>query len=280
MAVMSSVSSGAQEGCSAPYVNGSEINGGKRRKRKSRWDQPAETNIDIASNEQKEGKVVSRLSCQTDATNSVDGMQNISEDVPPGFSCLVQPHLGSLNATLNSGDLASQNSGNSSSGCPSIVVTGHPKEKFNSSLPASFGMPWPVVQQFGTIHGGTADSWVTAPGMPFKPFPPLPSYPQNKSNGKPWNITNAVKIDQPTEVVQWDSAHAEDLSHEDSDRPLKRLKDSPNDLGRTCFRQQKWNKSKIPRPWSTRNQWGCNGNEDSRVGLSSVGVNVPEDANL
>ncbi|KAF7816807.1 histone-lysine N-methyltransferase ASHH2 isoform X1 [Senna tora] len=295
MGVTSSVNAGAQEGCSAPSHDVCENNGPKRRKRKSRWDQPAETNSDMLSYEHKEGKIVSRMSLQTDAVNSFDGRKNISADVPPGFSCSSQPHLGSLNVSPNSGDLALQNAGHSGFGCPSNAVIGHPKKKFNALLPVSYGVPWSVVQQYGTPHAETAECWVTAPGMPFKPFPPLPPYPRDRNDCQPSNTTNAMEIDQLAEVVQRDTsglvscysddmtpsttgANVEDFPSHNNNHISKRVKCSPNDLGRNYFKQQEWNTSKIPRPWSRRNLGGLTWN-NSRGGLCSIGVDdVPENA--
>ncbi|KAI9097499.1 hypothetical protein K1719_025270 [Acacia pycnantha] len=253
----SSVNAVAQEGCSAPSLNGCEISGQMRRKRKSRWDQPAETNLVAVSPEHKKGKVVFG--------------QNTSEDVPPGFSCLFQPS-GSSNASQNSGDLALQPPDHSGSRCPSDAVIGNPREKFNPRLPVSYGVPWPVIQQYGIPRVEKEGSWVTAPGMPFYPFPPPPPYrPQNDYQSS--KSTDAMKIDQPAEILRPDSSGlancysddmapsatglgAKDLSYEDNNHISKPLKSSPDDLERSFFRQQKWNKSKIPRPWSRRKFWG------------------------
>ncbi|KAJ1387368.1 Zinc finger, CW-type [Sesbania bispinosa] len=240
MVVTTSVDAATPEGCSTLSTDRVEIKGTKKRKRKSRWDQPAETNS------------------HSDAViSSTDESQNIHEDVPPGFSCPIR----SLNASLNSGDPALQNA--SHSGCPSDLVIGHPKEKFNSRLPVSYGIPWSVVQQYGTPHAEITGCWVTAPGMPFNPFPPLPPYPRDDKDCQPSNTTNAMTIDKPAEVQQCDTSglvnccsddmipsttgsNPEDMNLpcEDDKHDTKRLKDDSNDLGRRYFRQQKWNNSK------------------------------------
>ncbi|RDX84648.1 Histone-lysine N-methyltransferase ASHH2, partial [Mucuna pruriens] len=270
-----SVDANTHEGCPVQSLDGTEIKGAKKRKRKSRWDQPAETNS------------------HSDAVmSSIGESQNIHEDVPPGFSC----PIGSLNPSLNSGNLALQNAGHS--GCPSDLVVGHPKEKFNSRLPVSFGMPWSVAQQYGTPHAEFAECWVTAPGMPFNPFPPLPPNPRDNKECQPSNTNNAMIIDQLAEVKQSDTssmvncclddmipsttgANPEDLNFlsEDDKHITKRLKGDSNDLGKRYFRQQKWNNSKIHRPWFRRNAWKCNENNSSGD-MCSIDVDVPEESKV
>ncbi|KAF7829798.1 histone-lysine N-methyltransferase ASHH2 isoform X1 [Senna tora] len=287
--LITSADAGPQEGCSALSLDGSAINGTKRRKRKSRWDQPAEMTSDSPSNPCKKQSMDSGLLMQTDAAiNSSDGSQNATEDFPPGFSCPVQQQLGSLNASPQSGDLALQNAGNS--GCVPNTVIGHPKGKFNSLLSISYGMPLSLVQQYGTPHAEIARSWVTAPGIPFIPFPPLPPYPRDNKDCQPSNSANAILIDQPAEVQQCDmsgpvssysddmtpsttgaSSDGTDLLHEEDEHLSKRMKGSSCDLGRRYFRQQKWNNSKIHRPWFRKNAWGCNGN-NTTGGMCSIGV--------
>ncbi|KAK7275604.1 hypothetical protein RIF29_16723 [Crotalaria pallida] len=178
----------AQEGGSATCLDGSEINGTKRRKRKSRWDQPAEANslpvpYLLKPYPSKEQKIESGPLKHTYAVfSSVDVRQNIPENVPPGFSCT----LGSLNAPLNPGNLALHN-GSHPVFCSSGAVIGHPKEKFNPALPVSYGMPWSCAQQFGTPHGMFAESWISAPAMPFNQFPPPPPYPHDMKQCQPFN---------------------------------------------------------------------------------------------
>ncbi|XP_020212538.1 histone-lysine N-methyltransferase ASHH2 [Cajanus cajan] len=274
MLVTAPVDADAQEGCPAQSRDGVETKGARKRKRKSRWDQPAETNS------------------HSDAVmSSIGESQNIYEDVPPGFSC----PIGSLNTSLNSGNVVLQNA--SRSGCPPDLVIGHPKEKFNSRLPISYGMPWSVAQQYGTPHAEFSECWVTAPGMPFNPFPPLPPYPRDK-DCQPSNTTNAMIIDQPAEVKRWDTsgvvnccsdemipsttgANPEDsnLLFEDNKHITKRLKGDSNDLGTRYFRQQKWNNSKIHRPWFRKNAWECNENNSSGD-MCSIDVDVPKESKV
>ncbi|KAK7410632.1 hypothetical protein VNO78_01574 [Psophocarpus tetragonolobus] len=275
MLVTTPVDADARESCPTQPLDGIEIKGAKKRKRKSRWDQPAETNL------------------HSDAVlSSVGESQNIHEDVPPGFSC----RIGSLNTSLNSGNLGLQNA--SHSGCPTDLVIGHPKEKFNSRLPISYGMPWCVAQQHGTPHAEFPECWVTAPGMPFNPFPPLPSYPRDNKDCQPSNITDAMIIDQSAEVKQGDiggivnccsddmipsttGANPEDsnLLFEDNMHITKRLKGDSNDLGRWYFRQQKWNNTKIHRPWFKKDAWKCNEN-NSNGDMCSIDVDVPKESKV
>ncbi|KAI9113137.1 hypothetical protein K1719_015662 [Acacia pycnantha] len=251
--VTTSVDAGVQEGCSAPSLDGGKVDGTKRRKRKSRWDQPAETISNSPSSPSKKQNVDSGLSMHADAAiDSFDGSQNINEDFPPGFSCPVQPQLPSSNASPHLVDLALQN-------------------------------------QFGTLH--VSGSWVTAPGVPFCPFPPLPCFPRDNKDCQSSSSTNAAAVNQPVEVQQRDMngpfdccsdditpsttdtspKDIIDLPHEDDKQLYKRLKGSSCDLGRKYFRQQKWNNSKIHRPWFRRNAWGSNGNYTAG-GICSVSV--------
>ena len=261
MPVTTLADTGAHEGCSTPSLAGCETNGPKRRKRKSRWDQPAETTSDSLLHPHKEQKM--------------ESSQNISEDVPPGFSCPFQ--------------------NNGCSGYLSNAVVGHPKGKFNSLMPISYGMPLSIVQQYGTPHAEIAESWITAPGIPFSPFPPLPSYPREKKDRQSSNAADAVTIDRHAEDVQCGtgSSYMEDTTpsatgtnpkdmdfqSDDNEHTSKRAKGLSYDLGKKYFRQHKWNNAKSP-PWlRTRDFWGCSGN-NSRVGMCSIGVvNVPNESN-
>ncbi|KAL4274158.1 hypothetical protein AHAS_AhasUnG0019900 [Arachis hypogaea] len=259
--VETSADAGAPEGSSAPSLDGVDVKGTKKRKRKSRWDQPAETNS------YSDAAVI----------GSTDGSQNIHEDVPPGFSCPV-----------GAGDLAPRNGVHSGS-APDLVF-GQPKEKFNSRLPVSYGIPCSVVKQFGTPHAEISGSWVTAPGMPFNPFPPLPPYPRDQRDCLPSNTSSAMAIDQPSEIKQSDGSglvnscaddtvrsttgtNSDDMNHTDEENRniTKRLKD--DDLGRRYFRQQKWNNSKIHRPWFRRDAWKCN-NRNNTSGGDMCGMGV------
>lgn len=274
MLVTTSVDGIAQEGSSTVSPHTVENNGAKKRKRKSRWDQPAETNSNFDT-----------------GTISTSESQSIHDDVPPGFSHPMRP----LNASLNSGDPALQNA--SHSGFLSDFVIGRPKERFNSRLPVSYGMPLSVAQQYGTPHAETIGCWFTAPGLPFNPFPPLPPYPRADRGSQPSDTTTAMAIDQPAEVQKGDTgglvnrclddmipsttgSNPDDvnLPGEGNQPDTKRLKaDGSNDLGKRYFRQQKWNNSKIHRPWFKRDALRSSGNNSSGD-LCSVGVDVTKES--
>ncbi|XP_014500972.1 histone-lysine N-methyltransferase ASHH2 isoform X2 [Vigna radiata var. radiata] len=278
MHVTTPVDADTQESCPAHSVDVVEIKGPKKRKRKSRWDQPGESN-----------------SLSDAVMSSVGESQNIHEDVPPGFSC-------PLNASsLNSGNLVLQNA--SRSGCPSDLVVGHSKRKFNSRLPVAYGMPWSVAQQYGTPHTEFPERWVTAPGIPFVPFPPLPPYPRDNKDSQPSNNYIAMIIDQPAEAMTRDhsaevkegdnssmvtccaddmipsttSANPEESNLLFEDNEAKRMKGDSHDLVTKYYRQQKWNNSKIHRPWFRRNAWKCNEN-NSNGDMCSIGVDVPKES--
>ncbi|CAK8567412.1 unnamed protein product [Lathyrus sativus] len=274
-----SVDAGAQESCSTPSFDGVEIKVEKKRKRKSRWDQPAET-----------------ISYSDAVIGSTNESQSINEEIPPGFSCPIR----SLNSALNSGGPVFPNAGHP--GWPSSLVTGQPKQKFNSRLPVSYGMPWFVAQQYGTPHAEIKGCWVTAPGMPFNPFPPLPPHPHPRDikDCQPSNA-NGMETDQHAEIKQRETdglvnccsesddmipsttgAKSEDrrnLECEDDKHDPKRLKGNSNDLGKDNFRQQKWNNSKIHRTWFKRNAGKCNGNNSSGD-VCSVDVDVSKESKV
>lgn len=194
---------GIQEGFSAPDVSGCSTGGTKTRKRKSRWDQPAETNSNSITLQNKEQNLCSeslkhfkssplpgipevsvnyldkgsreyencvRDHCLHEANVDRDGRQKIHADVPPGFSSPLQPSLIS----------SVTKSTNCHSNCHFDMVIGHPQEKFVSRLPVSYGIPMSIMQQHSTPKDGTSGSWAVAPSMPFYPYPPLPALPRDK----------------------------------------------------------------------------------------------------
>ncbi|KAK9748897.1 hypothetical protein RND81_02G088800 [Saponaria officinalis] len=159
------------------------------RKRKSRWDQPADPASLRRSKEQRiepssPGKFKTSpraeggqrgVSEENDCRKTDDAMEGSEDDVPPGFSCLqdtedAPPGFSSPRPTQNL----------SSSECPPVVAAGKLQERFNPGIPVAYGIPFSVLQQFGSQQSGTADSWEIAPSFPFKPFPPLPPHPYNK----------------------------------------------------------------------------------------------------
>lgn len=313
--VTPSLDTAVHEGCSAPSVG--DVT--KTRKRKSRWDQPAKEKPSSRSL-QHEQKIQSELlqksehqsppdmgkelldnvdkgskedsycpHCalnygqQDEASCADDGRQNIQSDVPPGFSSPLKPTLVSSSASLTISELPQQN------GClvsPDGIVVGHPQRKFISRLSVSYGVPLPIVQQFGSPQDGTVESWAIAPGMPFHPFPPLPPFPQHKKE-TPSSAVNSMEIDETAEEGRRDKHDPAtcypnennpsttganqpdmDIPSENGQQTFKRARGSSHDLGRRYFRQQKWNK--VLPPWiRNRDGWGYLGN-NARGGICST----------
>ncbi|KAM5564355.1 histone-lysine N-methyltransferase ASHH2 [Rosa sericea] len=290
------------DGSSTPSTGGCATSETKVRKRKSRWDQPAVTVPDPSSLPNKEQKIESKqlessplprigdvtshpekgsregrnctstvhdLCQQVGADVVYDGKQNIPEDVPPGFSsCLNTPVVSSTSS-----------------------VIGHPQAKFVSRLPVSYGIPLSIMQQYGTPHAESVDTWVVAPGMPFHPFPPLPPCPRRKKDPS-HDVNHVSSVNQASEGQQAScvatNCHSEESSPSttgatqadfgtscaNNQLGTKRQRESSYEapLGRRYFKQQKWNHAKPRLPWvRDRNGWGCNGN-NFRGGTNSIGV--------
>jgi hypothetical protein len=290
--VVSTTSSdtGLQEGSSAPCASGCQTKETKTRKRKSRWDQPAESNPNLRSPQHKELKIESTLleqfesrplqggvevaldhvdnvsrknrscpdsvnnQCQQDEASGADNeRQNISEDVPPGFS---------------STDLPRQNVHHRH---PFDAVIGQPQEKFISRLPVSYGIPLSILQQFGTPQAESWESWVIAPGMPFHPFPPLPPFPRANKDPPPSHPAEGQRDSHYSAPCYADeTTPCSDIPN--SQQTFKRARESSCDLGRRYFRQEKRNNTKLGPPWlRKRNGWGHMG-DNSRGSQCSVGI--------
>ncbi|KAI9199935.1 hypothetical protein LWI28_000551 [Acer negundo] len=237
-----SVDSTANEVGSAPCTGGSQTNGTKTRKRKSRWDQPAETNLDSGSLNHKEQKIESRLlkqyesgpfskvehtdkvsredsncpssvynNCNKDETiSSEDGGQITQDDIPPGFSSpLDHPPLGSSDASSTT-DHPHQNVSHLK--CPFEVAIGYPQGKFISRLPVSYGIPLHILEQFGSPQAETVDSWVIAPALPFHPFPPLPPSPCDNKDTPPASTVSYETVNGYVEDCREDS-HCLSICH-------------------------------------------------------------------
>ncbi|KAF5467903.1 hypothetical protein F2P56_012110 [Juglans regia] len=265
MVAMPSYDSGNQEGCSAPCVGGCLNSERKTRKRKSRWDQPAETNPGSRS-PLKEQKIESSLiqqfeswplqggsveealghtdtvsrknsnfhgcvddhSQQHEALRADQGRQNIPDDVPPGFS---SPQAQGLSYASSAAiDLHRQNVCHMKH--PFDAVVGQPQGKFISRLPVSYGMPLSIVQPFGTPNAESVDGWFIAPGMPFHPFPPLPPFPRDNKDRPTSHASNPLSIDQPA-VGQRDG-HYPTPCH--ADETLKNL-DIPSSYSQQPFKR-------------------------------------------
>lgn len=306
------------EVCSVASTAGHSLSGQKVRKRKSRWDQPADTSLDLRSKEQKlESASVQQLyssqlnsagvaSMLIDTLNNDDkdvslsdsvgvrcrqdediradsAVQNIPEDIPPGFSSPFNPHMASSSAFSTALD-PQQNINDLS--CAFSTV-GHPQERFISRMPVSYGIPFSIIEQCGTSRTENLECWDVAPGVPFHPFPPLPPYPRGK-RGPPTSACGSAvgQSSQEGQVNSHDSRasfseesppststnYQPDLCTPSNNQQIipKRAKELSYDLGRRYFRQQKWRNTKYGPPWlQRRNQWGCQGN--FRGGVSTIG---------
>ena len=207
-----------------------------------------------------------------------DGKQTSFDDVPPGFSFPLKPPM-----VLSGGPSMVCHLK-----CPFATVTGHAQEKFLSRLPVSYGIPLSIMQQFGTPDAETAGSWVVAPGMPFHPFPPLPPFPRDKKSPSHSEDVNHLAVNQPTEEQQNTclppTSHSNestlsttgsqpdmDISCTNNQYTSKRGRGWSHDLGRSYFKQRKWNNSKQGPPWSWRRN-GLGGMGSSRGGTNSVSI--------
>lgn len=282
---------GVQEGGSAPCASVSSSSGTKTRKRKSRWDQPAEPKeqkIEPGSIKQFESSSLPGISqvaadvqnhCQLNgASVAHDGSEIVLEDAPPGFS---SSHKTTLVSSVSS-SMAYH------SKCSHTII-GLPQEKFVSRLPVSYGIPLSIMQQFGSPHAENVGSRVVAPGMPFSPFPPLPPFPRDKKDHSPSQIVNPMTVNEPAAEAAQPEGCLPATSHSNensprttSDRPdlevpftdnqhsAKRGRGSSCDLSRRYFKQQKWNNTKSGLPPWILNRLG--GVENPRVGTSNIGV--------
>ncbi|KAB2093140.1 hypothetical protein ES319_A02G076800v1 [Gossypium barbadense] len=287
-----SADTSTREGGSSSSVCVSQTNGTRIRKRKSRWDQPADTDkIDSQSPKKLECSSLSALgqatpdqiekmnsgdnNCQDsfskgEAINIENGNQSFQQDAPPGFSS-------PLNASLVSSTLSSTATGFPTPKvgqlkCPDVVIA-HPQKRFISRLPVSYGIPLPILQQTGLPEGESLESWAIAPGIPFHPFPPLPPCPPDKKDTQPVSAALSTGINTDSKEGLQESrrpstscpdesvASTAGGNHPDSDIPgtdiqqtLKRTRESSYDLGRKYFRQQKRKGS----PWDKSESLGNN----------------------
>ncbi|XP_017981320.1 PREDICTED: histone-lysine N-methyltransferase ASHH2 isoform X2 [Theobroma cacao] len=278
-----SVDTASREGCSSSSTGVCQTNSTKIRKRKSRWDQPAETekigsrspkklqysslpvlvestpdHIDKMSQGDKECR---DCVCKGEAINVDNGRHSFQEDVPPGFSS--PPNASLVSSTAPSTAIEFPKPYQLK--CPDVIIA-LPQKRFISRLPVSYGIPLPILQQFGSPQGECVESWIIAPGMPFHPFPPLPPCPRDKKDTRPACTANSIGIDEDAEEGQRDSNRPA-TSYPDENIPcmaggnqpdpdipgtniqqaFKRMRES-YDLGKKYFRQQKrkgppWHKS-------------------------------------
>ncbi|XWS25080.1 hypothetical protein CRYUN_Cryun27aG0040400 [Craigia yunnanensis] len=286
-----SVDTSSREACFSSSTSVCQTNGTKIRKRKSRWDQPAETQkIDSQSPKKLEYSPLCALVqskpvhidkmsrwdeeccgfvCKGEAINVDNGRHSFHEDVPPGFSSPLDASL--VSSTAPSTATHFPQSKFCQLNCPDVIIA-HPQKRFISRLPVSHGIPLPILQQFGSPQGERVESWVIAPGMPFHPFPPLPPFPRDKLDTPPVCAANSIGINEDA-VGQQDS-HRPATSYPDENFPstaggnqpdtdipctniqqtFKRTREFSNDLGKKYFRQQK---RKGP-PWHKSECMGSN----------------------
>ncbi|TYI82916.1 hypothetical protein E1A91_D05G254900v1 [Gossypium mustelinum] len=277
----------SHEICSSSPTGVCQTNGTKIRKRKSRWDQPAETQkIDSRSPKKHEysqltilGKPTSNhmnkmsrwdkechdILCKGEAVNVVNGKHRFQGDAPPGFSSPCSASLVSSTAALTATSFPQPKTCQLK--CPEMTIA-HPQTRLISRLPVSYGIPLPIVQQFGAPKDESVESWVIAPGMPFHPYPPLPPSPcpHGRKDTPPVCAANSIGNNEDAKDEQQDccrpatscpdnsirsTAHCNEPNSEipcaNIQRTSKRTRESSNDLSK-YFRQQKrkgplWHKS-------------------------------------
>ncbi|KAL8125336.1 histone-lysine N-methyltransferase ASHH2-like [Apium graveolens] len=206
------------DSCSASCSSDCVASGVRVHKRRSRWDEPEESNLDTDFPLHKEPRInprsvqVSQISplhgtsgvpsnqaatlneekhTNRSVNNSLlqmttkhldDNEPNMDEDAPPGFS---SPRKDSfVSSTASSNALTFRQEKCFCPEYPSEVAVGHPQERFVSKFPVSFGIPLHVVEHFGRPVD-TAENWVVAAGIPFHPYPPLPPYPHERRGPPP-----------------------------------------------------------------------------------------------
>nr|DAD39798.1 TPA_asm: hypothetical protein HUJ06_014121 [Nelumbo nucifera] len=284
------------------YVsNACPPNGRTTRKRKSRWDQPTETSLDLkpphSIEEQKvelnlkqklEPSSLKAQSCdlvgQDEASTTAD-TSHIQEDAPPGFASVKSPPVRSNAFAATTANLLSDVD---HSGFSCEVIMGTAQRRYLSHLPVSYGIPLSFVKQLGTLQAESVDCWKIAPGIPFHPFPPLPPFPRARGNSlSPASIANPMTRNAHEEEFKLSSHHGHHLDPSipstSGERPpdvavsgannqemIKQVRCSSNGLGKRYFRQQKLNKHGPPRLWK-KIPWGVKGN-NSRNGVHSVAV--------
>ncbi|XP_011074812.1 histone-lysine N-methyltransferase ASHH2 isoform X1 [Sesamum indicum] len=250
------------------FASGSSsgTNGTRTRKRKSRWDNPAEEHL--------HPKIMSNL--------LGDGKPNNDEDIPPGFS---PPCIDSMVPANVSSAAPTHQERDTSINHPFDVVLGDSQQRFIARMPVSYGVPSSVMQQFGVRQAETAEVWTVAPGLPFHPFPPLPPYARNTGD-PPTVAAKCASLSEPAEKSEQVTCNS--VTHHSgqkhmtthsvdppeinisfaNDRP-EFQREGGSSLGRKYFRQQKWNPSKLVPPWvRMRNSWGYGGN--TRNGVPGV----------
>lgn len=220
----------------------------KTRKRKSRWDIPA-------------GPPHSRP-----RTNSVgDTKLNVDEDTPPGFS--------SPKVLMNDASTPSNHP-------ETILADSQPR--FVARMPLSYGVPYSVIQQFGTHQAESRDRWAVAPGLVFHPFPPLPPWALREVDRSMSTARHASLSEECTEkarqctdtcvTIQTDQQYPEGNNVSVANGQPGFQQGGVSNLGRNYFKQQKLNHVKLAPPWvRMRNGWGFVDN-NGRNGMPGVGL--------
>ncbi|KAL1533577.1 [histone H3]-lysine(4) N-trimethyltransferase [Salvia divinorum] len=226
----------------------------KTRKRKSRWDNPAEHP-------------------QSRCRNALvgDDKHKGDEDIPPGFGTPCNGPMIPSNAPLTTPDHEEREMQMKQR--PLNIVLGQPQLRFSARMQVTYGVPYSVMQQFEVPQAEVADGWTTAPGVPFHPFPPLPpcapvelvrSTPARCASSSALTETAGHSSDtcltnqtyqQNSKTCSMESSHVSVAIG----RPDLQQGGSCS-LGRNFFRQQKFTHSKLP-PWvRMRNSRGSAGN--------------------
>ncbi|KAJ8541609.1 hypothetical protein K7X08_002425 [Anisodus acutangulus] len=255
---------GVLDGSSTSCVVGAP-NGARKRKRKSRWDQEADLNLD-----------------QRIKTNAADDLMQDIDDVPPGFSVPMKASRISCGAS-SSADCSLHE--HSCEKHPHPMVTGHLQQRFISRLPVCYGIPLPIVQQFGSSQKERCDAWDVAPGVPFHPFPPLPTYPRDRRDPISYADRPGILSEPPQNPGQ--ETHSCSPGHSAHKHPCLSGASLPqggvntqfdlergrgyHNLGKKYFRQQKCINSRRPPSHRGGSGWGCTGN-NSKDSLCSVGA--------
>ncbi|KAL3840048.1 hypothetical protein ACJIZ3_024639 [Penstemon smallii] len=235
------------------------MNGKRTRKRKSRWDIPAEENLHSRIKTSLEG----------------DGKPKTDEDFPPGFP---SPFNG---PTVPSNSYSTAIIHQEKDACikhPFDIVSGDSQQRFIARMPVSYGLPSSVMKQFGVLQAETCTGYRIAPGVPFHSFPPLPPYACDKRN-PPTSAARCGSFTEPAEKAEqgsdtcitqnagrkhtrtWTMDQQETNFSVKNDWPDFQQGGGSSSLGRKYFRQQKLNHSKLAPPWvRMRNGWGhvCN----------------------
>ncbi|KAL6504861.1 hypothetical protein OROHE_023619 [Orobanche hederae] len=246
------------------------------RKRKSRWDNPAEENLHSGTkaNLSDDVDIPPGFSSPRKDDSGPPGFSSPFNDdsAPPGFSPLVNEDSGPPGFLSPCKKRTVCKEKITCVSPPVGTVLGDLHAKFIASMPVSYGIPYSVMQQFGILKAEGVENLKVAPGLPFHPFPPLPTY-------KKWDPpTPAAKSGPLSETVEklergsngtcfgYLPGQKRTIAHSmDSDSPKMNTSVNPEfqrdrssyGLGRKFFRQQKWNHTKQTPPWvRKKNGWG------------------------